>query len=64
MAEIRKDGWLMSGPSLKDEEELASSMDKMSARMPLKTVMVYCLDRENMRKEPLGILTELSLIHI
>jgi len=26
--------------------------------MPLKTVMVYWVDQENLRKEPLGILTE------
>lgn len=58
MTKIGKDGWLMNGSALNEEEELQSTTDKMPDRMPLKTVMVYWLDRENMRKEPLGILTE------
>lgn len=58
MTKIGKDGWLMNGSALNDEEELQLTKDKMPDRMPLKTVMVYWLDRENMRKEPLGILTE------
>jgi hypothetical protein len=58
MAEIRKDGWLIQGSVWHEEEVLQLTMDKMPERMPIKTVMVYWLDRENMRKEPLGILTE------
>jgi len=58
MAEIGKDGWLINGSSLNDEEVLQSATEKMPERMPLKTVMVYWMDQENMRKEPLGILTE------
>lgn len=58
MTKIGKDGWLMNGSALNEEEELQLTTDKMPDRMPLKTVMVYRLDRENMRKEPLGILTE------
>ena len=54
MTEIGKDGWLIQGSARNEEEALQSSTDKM----PFKTVMVYWLDRENMRKEPLGILTE------
>jgi hypothetical protein len=57
MAELGKDGWLMNDPA-SNEEEGRSTMDKASERTPSKTVMVYWLDRENMRKEPLGILTE------
>ena len=58
MAEIGKDGGLMNESASNEEEELQPTMDKMPDRLPLKTVMVYWLDRENMRKEPLGILTE------
>ncbi|MGZ8474548.1 MAG: hypothetical protein ACXWWY_13760 [Candidatus Deferrimicrobiaceae bacterium] len=58
MREFRKDGWLIQGSARKEEEELQSTTGKMPETMPLKTVMVYRLDRENMRKEPLGILTE------
>ena len=58
MAEIGKDGGLMNGSASNEEEELQPTMDKMPDRLPLKTVMVYWLDRESMRKEPLGILTE------
>jgi len=54
MTEFGKDGWLIQGSARNEEEVLQSATDKM----PLKTVMVYRLDRENMRKEPLGILTE------
>ena len=58
MTEIGKDGWLIQGSALNEEEALQSTTDKMPETMPIKTVMVYWLDRENMRKEPLGILTE------
>jgi hypothetical protein len=57
MAELGKDGWLMNEPA-SNEEDGRSTMGEAPGRMPLKTVMVYCLDRESLRKEPLGILTE------
>lgn len=58
MAEIGKDGWLINGSGWNEEEVFQLTMEKMPERMPLKTVMVYWMDQENMRKEPLGILTE------
>jgi hypothetical protein len=58
MAEIGKNGWLINGSALNEEKELQPTMDNKPERLPLKTVMVYWLDRENLRKEPLGILTE------
>ena len=58
MTETGKDGWLMKGSAWDAEELLHSTMGKMPESMPLKTVMVYWMDQENMRKEPLGILTE------
>jgi hypothetical protein len=57
MAEIGKVGWLLEG-SARNEEVRQVSMDKEPERMPLKTVMVYCMDQKNLRKEPIGILTE------
>jgi hypothetical protein len=58
MAEIGKNGWLINGSALNVEKEHQPTMDNKPERLPLKTVMVYWLDRENLRKEPLGILTE------
>lgn len=58
MAEIGKDGWLINGSALNEEKDLHLTIDNAPERMPIKTVMVYWLDRESMRKEPLGILTE------
>lgn len=58
MAEIRKDGWLMKGSAWDEDEVRQEIIGKMPGRMPLRTVMVYWMDQENKRKEPLGILTE------
>lgn len=58
MTEIRKDGWLIQGSAWNEEEVLQITTGKTPEPMPIKTVMVYWLDRENMRKEPLGILAE------
>lgn len=54
MPEIGKDGWLIKDAAWNEEEE----MGKEPERMPLKTVMVYCMDQKSLRKEPIGILTE------
>jgi hypothetical protein len=48
----------MKGSAWNEEEELPSAMGKLPERMPLKTVMVYWMDQENKRKDPLGILME------
>jgi hypothetical protein len=58
MTEIGKDGWLMKGSAWDDDEVHQLTNGKTPERMPIKTVMVYWMDQENMRKEPLGILTE------
>lgn len=58
MTEIRKDGWLMKGSGWDEEEVQQLTVGKVPERMPIKTVMVYWVDQENKRKEPLGILTE------
>ena len=58
MTEIRKDGWLIQGSAWDEEEVLRLAADKTPGRMPIKTVMVYWLDQEKKRKEPLGILME------
>lgn len=58
MADIGNDGWLLKGSGWKEEEVLETAKGKFSERIPLKTVMVYWMDQENSRKEPLGILTE------
>jgi len=57
MAEIGKDDWLMKG-SAWNEEEFRHLKSKEPEQEPLKTVMVYWMDPKNMRKEPIGILTE------
>ena len=57
MAEIGKDDWLMKG-SAWNEEEFRHLKSKEPDQVPLKTVMVYWMDQKNMRKEPIGILTE------
>jgi hypothetical protein len=58
MSEIGKDGWLIKGSSWDDDEVFQLTTGKMPESMPMKTVMVYWMDQESMRKEPLGILTE------
>ena len=58
MADIGKDNWLLKGSVWDEEEVLQATMGKHTERPPMKTVMVYWVDQENLRKEPLGILTE------
>lgn len=58
MADIGKEGWLIQGSSWNEEEVHQFTEGKVPGREPLKTVMVYWMDQENMRKEPIGILTE------
>ena len=48
----------MKGSGWNEEEVLRETMGKEPKRSPLKTVMVYCMDSKNMRKEPIGILME------
>jgi hypothetical protein len=56
--EIGKDGWLKKGSSWDEDEVRQLAMEKIPKQIPIKTVMVYWLDQETMRKEPLGILAE------
>jgi hypothetical protein len=58
MSEIGKAGWLLQGSGWNEEEVHELTAGKMPERMPLKTVMVYWVDQESKRKEPLGILAE------
>ncbi|HEX9851203.1 hypothetical protein [Candidatus Deferrimicrobium sp.] len=58
MVEIGKDGWLNIGSSSTEEEAVPAKDGTDPERMPIKTVMVYWMDKKNMTKEPIGILTE------
>jgi hypothetical protein len=58
MTEIGKGGWLKNGSGWNEEEVLQATKGKESRQIPSKTVMVYWMDKKNMRKEPIGILTE------
>jgi len=58
MAEIGKDGWLMKDSGRIDEGVRQEEISKDPDRRPLKTVMVYFMDQESLRREPIGILTE------
>ena len=58
MTEIGKDGWLMKGSGWNEEEVLQGTKGKAPEPMPIKTVMVYWMDKENLRREPIGILME------
>ena len=53
-----EDNWLMKGSAWNEEEELQKPLGKKQEQVPVKTVMVYWMDRKNMRKEPIGILME------
>jgi hypothetical protein len=52
MTEIGKGGWLNDGLGGSEGEE------KEGGRVSVKTVMVYLMDKDRVRKEPLGIITE------
>jgi len=58
MKKTGEDDWLMKGSVWNEEEVLHKTLDKKPERVPVKTVMVYWMDKSNMRKEPLGILME------
>jgi len=58
MDEIGKDGWLIKGSAWNEEERFQAARGNEPGRMPFKTVMVYWMDKENLRKEPIGILPE------
>jgi len=49
---------LMKGSSWNEEELPQKTLDKKPEQAPVKTVMVYWMDKKNMRKEPIGILME------
>jgi len=57
MADIGKDGWLLKGSGWNEEDAKQAAVGRHPGT-PVKTVMVYWMDQENRRKEPLGILTE------
>ena len=58
MADIGKENWLLKGSVWDEEEVHQATIGKIPERTPMKTVMVYWVDQENQKKEPLGILTE------
>lgn len=58
MKETGEDNWLMKGSVWNEEEVLQKSLGKKPEHAPVKTVMVYWMDKKNMRKEPIGILME------
>lgn len=58
MGEIGKGGWLIKGAGWNEEDAPQVTTGKEPERNPLKTVMVYWLDKKTMRKEPIGILVE------
>ena len=58
MTEIKKDGWLNDGLGGNKEEAHQEKAGKVPGQAPAKTVMVYLMDKERLRREPLGIITE------
>jgi hypothetical protein len=58
MAEMAREGWLMKGSGWTEEEAFLITMGKKQEHAALKTVMVYWIDKQEMRKEPIGILVE------
>ena len=58
MTEIGKVGWLNTGTGWNEDEVFQATKGKEPGQIPTKTVMVYWMDYKNMRKEPIGILTE------
>jgi len=58
MKEIGEDKWLMKGSVWNEEEVPQKTSGKKPEKVPVKTVMVYWMDKKNMRKEPIGILME------
>jgi hypothetical protein len=58
MKEVEKYGWRVNGAGWPLEEAAKETRGASQDKTPLKTVMVYWLDRKSMVKEPLGILVE------
>jgi hypothetical protein len=58
MKKIPDDDWLMKGSAWNEEELPPIALGKKPEQVPVKTVMVYWMDKKNMRKEPIGILME------
>jgi len=52
------DNWLIKGSAWSEEEVRQKTLDKKPEQAPVKTVMVYWMDKKNLRKEPIGILME------
>jgi len=57
MKKIEEDAGLLNGLVF-EEDVPQKAADRMPEQVPVKTVMVYWMDKENMRKEPIGILME------
>jgi len=60
MAEIGKEGWLIKGSTWNEEDfrQLKMSKEPDQNQEPVKTVMVYLRDKNGIRKEPIGVITE------
>ncbi len=61
MNKIGENNWLMKGSAWTEEEALQKPTGKKPEQVPVKTVMVYCMDKKHTRKEPIGILMERRL---
>ncbi len=61
MNKIGENNWLMKGSAWTEEEALQKPTGKKPEQVPVKTVMVYWMDKKNTRKEPIGILMERRL---
>jgi hypothetical protein len=57
MKKIEEDNQLLNGLALEEDVPQKAAV-MMPEQVPVKTVMVYWMDKENMRKEPIGILME------
>lgn len=58
MTGIRKGGWLHGGLGGSEEEAHQETKEEEPGQQPPKTVMVYLMDKDRVRREPLGIITE------
>ena len=56
--ETPKGGWLQYESNGNEEEKSRANRGKGSGELSTKSVMVYLLDKETLRKEPIGIITE------
>ena len=58
LKKIEEENRLLNGSAWNEEVVPQKTSDKKPEQVPVKTVMVYWIDKENMRKEPIGILME------